>query len=96
MNDESYKKFLELRDRTFYLIHKELDEDPYCKSYEGLYEICYQFGDYFEEYTQEPELVCITLHCYLLGSGRHHYFKGKTFEEALEKLENQIEEWETT
>lgn len=89
-----YPRFIELRKRIFKLIEEILREDPCCKSYEGIMEIGFRYGDYFEEYSEEPETVIITLHCYLLGNGRHHTYQGKNLGDALDKLEQDIEEWE--
>lgn len=93
MTEDERNWFISLRGKVFDLIRKILADDPMCKSYEGLFEISAQYGDYFEEYSTEPEIVVITLHCYLLGKGRHHQFRGKTFEDALCRLQEQVDEW---
>ena len=89
-------RFIALRCRLFKLIHKELERDPYCKSYEGCLEVLAEYPNYFEDEEAEsgPTFYCITLHCYVLGPARHYEFKGKTMGEALNKLDETITEWE--
>lgn len=89
-------RFLALRSRIFKLIEAQLAEDPCCKSYEGSLEVTAQFPNYFEDNEAELDAnyYCITLHCYVLGNSRHHYFTGKTMAEALDKLEKAVEQWE--
>ena len=93
---KNIERFNSLRKRVFKLIADELAEDPYCKSYEGAIEIVTSYPDYFEDETADKGIdYCkITLHCYVLGSGRHHDFIGKNFKEALDKFERQICDWE--
>lgn len=90
------ERFNSLRKRVFKLIAYELDQDPHCKSYEGTIELVTSYPDYFEDSTAEKGIdYCkITLHCYVLGSGRHHDFIGKNFKEALDEFERQIKRWE--
>lgn len=66
-----------------------------CKSYEGTIEINMEYPNYFEGYSDVPNLFTITVHCYVLGDARHTDFKGKTFKEALDKFEHWIEVEET-
>ena len=93
---EGKDRFLALRKRVFALIKRELEEDSYCKSYEGAIELMCEYPDYFEDERAEaaPNYYRVTLHCYVLGSIRHHEFDGETISEALDMFEKQISEWE--
>lgn len=94
MNEEK-TRFFELRKRIFDMIRIRLDGDKNHPLFEGLISVCSQYGDYYEEETGETELVSILLHSTALGGkDDYHQFIGKTMEEALDKLEAQIEEWE--
>jgi len=88
--------FNSLRKRVFAMIEKELAIGDCCKSYEGAIEVAVEYPNYFEDEKAEkaPCWYCITLHCYVIGCGRHYDFKGKTFTEALNKFESQIDQWE--
>lgn len=90
-----YERFRKLRKKVMDGIKKALDEDGHCKSYEGAFEVKTCFPNYFddEESTQGAEFYVITLHCYVLGYARHYKWSGKTFAEALEKAEREIESW---
>lgn len=89
------KRFLELRKKVMKAIAAQLAEDPHCKSYEGTFEWTVCYPDYFEdeEGTQAPRLYVLTLHCYVLGPGRHYDWHGKTMKEALDKAEKDILVW---
>lgn len=94
---KDYKRFLTMRRRVMNAIRIELEEDPCCKSYEGTFEILVSYPDYFERTYEnkqdDPNFYIIRLHCYVLGPGRHYEWRGKTFKEALDKCEKDINEW---
>jgi hypothetical protein len=92
-----HDRFIDDRRRLFKMIRKALGEDPYCKSYEGCLEVHFEYPDYFDDEEgalTQPTYCCITLHCYVLGSGRHHEFVGKSFKDALKKFESALDKWE--
>ena len=92
-----HDRFLDDRKRLFRMIKKALDEDPCCKSYEGCLEVHFEYPDYFddeESAATQPTYCCITLHCYVLGPARHYDFRGKSFKDALKKLEATLGKWE--
>lgn len=95
--DELKQRFQRLRKLVMLAIKAKLDEDPYCKSYEGTFEWCVSFPSYFEdeEGTQEADFCILRLHCYVLGPGRHYKWYGATPEEALNRAEKEIEAWLT-
>lgn len=88
------ERFISLRKRLFALIKKGLIKDPYCKPYEGLIEVYERYGEYFESYSEEPDVVTITLYCYVVGNGRQQQFTGESMSEALDRFEEQIVNWE--
>ena len=92
--DDNYGRFLALRRRVMRAIRRALREDPCCKSYEGTFELLVGYPDYFDgENTAEPDFFKITLHCYVLAPARHYEWKGKTFKEALDSAEREIDSW---
>lgn len=76
-------------------IRKQIAEDPCCKSYEGTWELLFSYPSYFEDETATatPDFYRITLHCYVLGPGRHYNWVGESWEEALEKCKHDVMEW---
>ena len=84
-----------LRKRVMAAIEEELKIDNCCKSYEGTFEILESYPTYFDdsEASMEPDYYRITLHCYVLGPGRHYEWDGRTFGEAIEKAEEEIDYW---
>lgn len=92
--DSNYSRFLALRRRVMQAIRRALEEDSCCKSYEGTFELFVGYPDYFDgEHTDEPDFFKIVLHCYVLGPARHYEWKGKTFKEALDGAEREIDSW---
>lgn len=93
MND--YERFYELRRRVFGEIDRIRAEGESGKSYEGLFEICFDFEECYgvESMKDEPKGVEIKLHCYLLGTHRHYSWRGENFVEALDYAETQIDKW---
>lgn len=96
ITEQEWERFYSLRNRLFTLIAVALHEDPYCKSYEGAIDLDISFPNYFETDSAygPPEYFGIELHCYILINGRHETYKGKTFSQCLDKLENNISMWE--
>lgn len=93
MNSE-YSRFISLRRRVMQAIRRALEEDSCCKSYEGTFELLVGYPDYFDgEHADKPDFFKITLHCYVLGPSRHYEWTGKSFKEALDSAEKEIETW---
>ncbi len=95
MNREEYKLFMSIRQTVASYICDYLKEDYGHKSYEGTWELLVSYPSYFEDETATscPDFYQITLHCYVLGPGRHYDWHGKTWTEALKKCKNDIERW---
>ena len=96
ISEKDYNRFLMLRKRLFKQIEKQLEEDGHCKSYEGLFTISIEFNDYFKQEDNKSEINCwtISLDLYLIApNGRHHLWTGKTFKEALDACEKDINTW---
>ena len=95
--DKEYKRFLALRRRVMQAIRRELERDSYCKSYEGTFEILVSYPDYFDweddNKPDQPNFYLIRMHCYVLGSGRHNEWEGRTLKEALDEAEKDINQW---
>lgn len=93
MND--YERFYALRRRVFEAIDRIRAEGESGKIYEGLFEICIDFEECYGvgNMKNEPMAIEIKLHCYLLGPYRHYSWRGKTFAEALDHAEAQIDVW---
>ena len=89
------ERFAALRGKVAEMIRKVFEDDCCCKSYEGTWEIKTEYPNYYEDETgtQPPKWHCITLHCYVLGPARHYDWNGKTFSEALDKAEREIDKW---
>lgn len=94
----TYKRFLALRKRLFKMISDYFDDGgDACKSYEGTFEIVYSYPDYFDDEDAEasvPDAVLINLHVYVVGPHRHYTFRGMTLDEALDRLEAALDEWD--
>lgn len=91
---ECMERFLKLRKRLFTAIDEALKED--CgKSYEGSFTINIEYPNYYEDENAEkpPAYIYILLDCYIIGPHRHYSWGGKTFDEALDKCEKDINEW---
>lgn len=89
------ERFLALRKKLFSMIKYQLEQDPCCKSYEGLIEVTSEFPCYFDDNNAEEAASYyeITLRCYVLGPQRHYKFTGNTASEALDKFEDALNEW---
>lgn len=86
-DDKAITRLMNLRQKLFQAIERELASDGHCKSYDGTFEI--GFPGYFDNDTNYR----VTLHCYIIGPGRHHHWHGTTLEEAITKAETDINEW---
>ena len=95
MTTEEFVLFLNLRKTVWDYIAEYLKDDAGHKSYEGTFELTVCYPDYFtgDGYASGPEALIVTLHCYVLGPGRHYSWKGKTWEQALRRAERDILEW---
>lgn len=89
------KRFFELRRKLFKEIERQLAEDPYCKSYEGTFEITQCFPNYFddEQGGETANYWVIELYCYVVGPHRHYRWDGDTLKAALDKAEEDILFW---
>lgn len=81
------RKFRECQNKLWSIL-QNTDMSYGCKPYEGEIEVKFDFPNYFESPDKPPiSSGCeITLNCYVLGSGRHHEFRGKNFEEAVKNF----------
>lgn len=85
-------RFFKLRQTIFDKIKAALQEDEHCKSYEGAMRL--GFPNYFEQDSEDSCMRCsVLLDCYVLGPVRHYEWYGRTFTEALDKAEKEIESW---
>lgn len=90
-----FERFHKLRKKTFDGIAKAIEANGgYGKSYEGAFEIMQEYPDFYvdPDATSAP-IVRIRLHCYILGPARHYEWAGRTFVEALNKAEHDIDGW---
>ena len=89
------ERFDDLRQLVMKAIARELEEDPYCKSYEGAFEWTTCYPNYFDDPDGKaaPESYVLTLHCYILGPSRHYDWIGRTRSEVLDKAEKEIMSW---
>lgn len=92
MDDE--ERFSRLRKKVMQAIKRELEYDSYSKSYEGTFEWTECYPSYFEEEEGKTSIhYRLTLHCYLLGPGRHYDWRGETKAEVLDQAEADIGRW---
>lgn len=91
---KGYERFIALRRMLLNALDK-VDMSDGCKSYEGIFELTFSYPDYFDSNSKkdDPDFCMITLHCYVLGPGRHYEWRGKTIEEAVKKCEHDIKQW---
>ena len=84
-----------MRRRVADYIREYLKDDCGHKSYEGTWELLVSYPNYFEDETAEaaPDFFQITLHCYVLGPGRHYDWIGKSWDKALTVCESDIDAW---
>ncbi len=76
--------FQRLRTRIFSLIEKAGGS----KFYEG------QMSLDFPGYSDDQYQASITLHCHVLGVGKHHTWSARNMQEALVKAWADVERWE--
>jgi hypothetical protein len=89
---EALNLFNELRELVFRMIELSLEEDGYCKSYEGSMGIT--FPNYFQDReSHDVNGYGITLDCYLIGPHRHYSWNGKSLMSALKRAEVDIRAW---
>ena len=92
------ERLFSLRERLYKMISDYFASgEGHCKSYEGHFVISADYGDYFDDNNAEdknPKSVVIHVDVYVVGPHRHYDFAGKTFAEALDKLEAALDEWE--
>lgn len=96
--DGETARFLKLRRRLFKDIHRELIDDDICLPDEGALEVHFFYPNYFDfTYGAQSDSFCgveIRLSCYSLGNAKKYRWRGKTLEEALDRFEESINEWE--
>lgn len=93
ITNEELERFYCLRQRVFDIIRAV--DDGYHKSYEGAIEVRFCFDSIFEvDDVRDVSFVEIELHCYLLVNGRHISFRGHTFNGALDKFADWVDETE--
>lgn len=90
-----FEEFNKVRRQVAGAIAKALEDDCGHKSYEGQWELLVSYPDYFQDETGSalPDMYQITLHCYVLGPGRHYDWRGESWQEALEKCKRDIDTW---
>lgn len=95
MDKKSQEKFNKIRKLVADYIAEYLKDDCGHKSYEGIWEFLVGYPSYFDDETATagPEFYQITLHCYVLGPGRHHNWKGNSLQEVLKDCKCDIERW---
>ena len=95
MNKQEQKRFAALRKMVMDAIKRELEIDPHCKSYEGAFEWCFHYPDYFEDpdATSGPDDCLLILHCYIFGPARHYKWTGNTPTKCMDKAEKEIKSW---
>lgn len=95
MDKKNQEKFTKIRKMVADYITKYLKEDCGHKSYEGTWEFLVSYPSYFEDETATaaPDSYQVTLHCYVLGPGRHYDWKGSSLEKVLEDCERDIRQW---
>ena len=95
MSDEEKDLFNQLRKQVADYIFEYLKDDFGHKSYEGTWELLVSYPSYFEDENSiaSPVFYRVTLHCYVLGPGRHYDWEGKSFLEALNKCKRDIDDW---
>ena len=84
---EDFERFFKLRQRLFDLIR--VVDEGYHKSYEGAIDLDMSFQSIYESEgnPEDPYFVIISVHCYLICSGRHEEFKAYTFKDCLDSFE---------
>ena len=95
MTKEEKALFSLLRVNVGEYIEDYLKDDAGHKSYEGTWELSVTYPSYFESdgFTAKPDSYCVTLHCYVLGPGRHYDWFGKSWLEALQRARSDIQKW---
>ena len=95
MDRRFYEEFGKVRRQVADAIAEYLKDDCGHKSYEGTWELLCSYPNYFEDETATapPDFYRITLHCYILGSGAHYDWDGKSWWEALQKCKKDIDAW---
>ncbi len=89
ISNEEMTNFLCLRTRVFELIDLAIEQDGHHKSYEGGMSI--KWPNRFED---KKGFLEIHLDCYVLGTSRQYYWKGKTLQEAIDKMCVDVDKWE--
>lgn len=98
--EDIYARFCLLRRRLFEQIHRSLEKDDMALNEEGALEVKFFYPNYYDftyiEPADIPEKVEIRLDCYTLGDKRTYLWRGKNFEDVLNKFEKTLNEWENT
>lgn len=81
--------FQKLRERIFSLIKKATEEfNGGYKFHEG--QLSIEFPGYYEQ----SGTTTICLYCHVLGTGKHHYWSGRTMKDALDMAWVDVKRWE--
>ncbi len=88
MNMDTMMRIAVAQQRIFRCIEDALREDGHHKSYEGSMDITMSLPNFFEP---GPPKWSVTLNCYLLVSGRHEIWEGRTLEEAVAQMEAAVQ-----
>jgi hypothetical protein len=83
--EAAIKRFAELRTRLCGQIHRIVDRDGHCKSYEGMIELQLPCAFGGKAYA--------TLHCYVLCPGRHYDWEAESVHELVAMMERDIGAW---
>jgi len=96
IQQEDWDRFFKIREKLFKQISKALEEDGYCKTDEGDFTVYFTFPNYWQNLNDNDNgLWCfITLYSYLIIPHDTYYsWSGKTFKEALDKCEKDVNKW---
>lgn len=91
---EEWQRFFKLRQRVFNAIEKivtDPENDGCHKGHEGAMEVTFCFDNYFNaDNSYDTYWVGIELNCCLLLDGTRMWWGGRTFTEALDEAEEDI------
>jgi len=91
ITQEEAKRLEELRKKIFDQIQICLQEDCYCKDYEGA--IGVRFPNYFDEKYGAVNCYYLDLALYVFGPNRGYTWSGNTLLEAIEKAHRDVDKW---
>ena len=95
----------EFRELVFSGIKRSLEQDGYCKSYEGALEFHVRLPNYFKEVHGEDHGFMaamggdpgpnykLTLHCYVLGPARHYDWEDSDVVDVFARATADVQRW---